>query len=183
MLENQREDYAKSIKFIHWLVAILVIAMLSAGFFLEDLPEKYISTAFFFHKSIGLTILLLMVIRIILVGIKGRAPLPDTVSLWEKIFARIVQNSFYILLIAMPLTGWILSVAANRIPSYFGLFPVPFPGVEPNKQLSETMGDAHEIIAWILIVFVVFHVAGALKHHFFDKDNVLLQMWPRRKKG
>ena len=78
----------------------------------------------------------------------------------------------------MPLSGWIMSVAADKIPRYFGLFSVPFPGIAPNKSLADTMSESHEIIAWIIIGFIVLHVAGALKHHFIDKDHVLKSMLP-----
>ncbi|WED44402.1 cytochrome b [Legionella cardiaca] len=180
MLKNYT-DYSKSSKFLHWLIALLVIIMLSVSFFLEDLPEQYISTAFLIHKSTGLTILFLMILRLVLIAFRGRPPLPESVATWEKIFSRVVQYSFYILLILMPLSGWIMSVAANRVPSYFGLFSLPLPGIEPDKQLAHSMEEVHEIIALILIALIILHIAGALKHHFYDKDNVLLRMLPGRR--
>ncbi|KTD08155.1 cytochrome b [Legionella jamestowniensis] len=182
MLEPAKE-YSPSFKFIHWLIALLVILMLSAGFFLEDLPEQYIGSAFMVHKSIGITILFLMIFRLVWVSHKGKLPLPESVPLWEKIFSRLVQYSFYLFLILMPLSGWIMSVAGERIPAYFGLFSMPLPWIKPDKQLAHFMEEVHGIIAWVLIGLIVLHIVGALKHHFYDKDNVLLTMLPRRKKA
>ncbi|KTD20282.1 cybB cytochrome b-561 transmembrane protein [Legionella lansingensis] len=176
-------SYSKGIKFIHWLVAVLVIVMLSFGFFLDDVPKQYQGTAYMMHKSTGLTILCLMVLRLIWVAYKGKPPLPEAVPRWEKFLTHFVQYSFYVFLILMPLTGWIMSVAADRVPSYFGLFNVPFPGVTPNEELSDIMNQAHKTIAWVLIILLSLHVAGALKHHFINKDDILLRMWPRRRRN
>ncbi len=174
-------QYSSMSKALHWIIAIAVIGMLSVGFFLDDLPDQLKPIAYMIHKSTGLTILLLMIIRFIWVHASGKPALPDTVKIWEKILSRFVQYGFYILLIAMPLSGWIMSVAADRPPIYFGLFKVDFPGIGVNKPLAEYMAGWHEIIAWTLIAFIILHVAGALKHHFIDKDNVLKTMWPARK--
>lgn len=174
-------QYSSVSKTLHWVIAIVVIAMLSIGFFLDDLPDQIKPFAYMLHKSTGLTILVLMIVRFIWVHVSGKPALPDSVPGWEKILSRFVQYGFYILLIAMPLSGWIMSVAAKRPPVYFGLFEVDFPGVEPSKSLAEYMAEWHEIIAWLLVVFIILHVAGALKHHFIDKDNVLKTIWPGKK--
>ncbi|WP_019216809.1 cytochrome b [Legionella tunisiensis] len=82
----------------------------------------------------------------------------------------------------MPLSGWIMSVAANRIPSYFTMFSVPFPGIAPSEALADLMVQVHNTIAWIIIVLLVLHVAGAVKHHFIDKDEVLRRILPGRQR-
>lgn len=170
------EKYSFGSKLLHWLIAIMVITMLSGSFFLDDLPGELKGTAFMLHKSFGLTILFLMLMRIFWISHKGRPELPSTVSSWEVVLSRVVQGLFYILLIIMPLCGWIMSVAANRIPVYFGLFPVPFAGIPHNEFLAGLMNRAHITIAWVLVSLVFLHVAGALKHHFINKDNVLKRM-------
>ena len=167
--------YSNASKFFHWFIAVIVIMMLSGSFFLNDLPERYISTAYMFHKSFGLTVLFLMIVRFLWIKYKGRPELPVTMSQWEKILSKIVQSMFYILLICMPLCGWVLSVAESRVPSYFGLFNMPLP-IAANKSLAKLMEQSHKTIAWILIVLLILHVAGALKHHFIDKDTVLKRM-------
>lgn len=174
--------YSSGSRFFHWLIALLVLGMLAVGFFLDEIPDQFAATAYMVHKSLGLSILLLVILRIIWLIKSGRPPLPENVPLWEKLLSRLVQYSMYLFLILMPLSGWIMSVAADRTPSYFGFFNVPFPGVTPDKSLSDLMFEFHETIAWILIVLIVLHVAGALKHHFIDRDDVLRKMLPGSKK-
>ena len=169
--------YSSGSKLLHWLIAVIVILMLSFGYILEDVPEQYRSTAYMFHKSLGLTVLFLMYVRIFMIWFTGKPPLPESVPFLQKMISRLVQYSFYVLLIAMPLCGWIMSVAADYIPTYFGLFKVPLP-IEPNKALASLMQEFHETMAWILIGLIILHILAALKHHFIDKDNVLKRMLP-----
>lgn len=176
MSKTTQEAYSKGSKWLHWLVAILVLLMLSFGFFLDDLPESYQSTAFMMHKSLGITIFFLMCIRLFWIAYTGKPELPKTVVLWERILSKMVQVSMYVFLFAMPLAGWVMSVAADRVPVYFGLFKMPLYGIPVDKNLSHLMGKAHEIIAWILISLIVLHIAGALKHYFINKDRVLQRM-------
>lgn len=181
MRQRARLKYSPVSIFLHWLIAFAVMIMLCVGFLLDEIPEPYQPLAYLLHKSTGISILFLMFIRLIWIHAVGKPPLPDSVNRWEKILSRFVQYGFYLLLILMPLSGWVMSVAANRVPSYFGLFSMPLPGIGVNKPLSQLMGECHETIAWILMVFIVLHVAGALKHHFIDKDEVLKRMLPGHK--
>jgi cytochrome b561 len=176
-MQRKATVYSKGSKFFHWLIAVVVITMLSVSFFLENVPEKYQSSAYMIHKSFGLTVLFLMLARIFWIQYTGKPALPKTVPMWQKIVSRAVQYSLYVLLICMPLSGWIMSVAANRVPSYFGLFNMPLP-INADKALSKLMNESHETIAWILIALITLHICGAIKHHFIDKDNVLKRMLP-----
>lgn len=170
------DSYSKGSKWLHWMVAIIVMAMLSFSFFLGDVPDQYQPTAYMIHKSLGLTVLFLMCARLFWIVHTGRPELPFTVPMWERVLTRVVQTSMYILLFAMPVVGWVMSVAAGRTPIYFGLFDVPLPGIPIDKQLSHTMANTHEIIAWILIVLISLHILGALKHYFINKDRILHRM-------
>ena len=169
--------YSGGSKVFHWLIAFIVISMLSGSFFLDDLPKQYQSNAFMIHKSLGLTVLFLMIARFLWIQLYGKPALPTTVPRWQKIVSRIVQYSLYLFLITMAMCGWIMSVAAERVPSYFGLFSLTLP-IEPNKALAKLMDQSHKTIAWVLIILITLHVAGAIKHHFIDKDNVLKRMLP-----
>jgi cytochrome b561 len=169
--------YSTGSKFFHWFIAIIVITMLSGSFFLDDLPEQYQSFAYMMHKSFGLTVLFLMVFRLFWIHRSGKPPLPATVPIWQKILSRIVQYSLYVFLLSMALSGWIMSVAGGNVPSYFGLFNAPLP-INSDQALSKLMEQSHKIIAWVLIVLIVLHIAGAIKHHFINKDNVLRRMLP-----
>lgn len=181
MSKKQATQYSPLSKWFHWIIALVVILMLSVGFVLEDVPDQFKGTAFMLHKSTGITILFLMILRFVWIQASGKPALPPTMKRWEKILSRIVQYGFYLLLFILPLSGWIMSVAGGRIPVYFGLFDAPLPWIGPNKSLSEFMFDSHGIIAGILIVFIVLHILGALKHHFIDKDPILKRMLPDKK--
>lgn len=177
MSVTEELSYAAGSKILYWIIAFIVILLLSLSFFLEDVPEQYAGLAYMIHKSLGLTVLWLMIFRLIWIWHRRAPPLPLTVPIWQRNLARAIQYSLYLLLFAMPLSGWIMSVAANKIPVYFGLFSVPLP-LAPNKSLAMLMNQTHNIIAWILIAFVTLHIVGALKHYFINKDKVLQRMLP-----
>ncbi|MFC3909277.1 cytochrome b [Legionella dresdenensis] len=180
MIENtEMTSYTKGSKFFHWFIAIIIIFMLPISFFLSDVPEQYIGMAFTVHKSLGITVLFAMLLRVLWIIRYGRPALPVHMPKWEKILAHTVQGSLYLFVILMPLCGWIMATAEGYIPSYFGLFSLPFPGIPLDKELASFMNQAHTIIAWIILGLLVLHVAGALKHHFIDKDDVLRRMLPK----
>lgn len=175
------EAYSRGSKFFHWTIALLVTGMLSVTFFLDQLfAKENIKTAFMVHKSLGLTILVLMIARIFWIIKTGRPALPQSVKYWERFLARLVQYCLYLLLILMPLSGWIMSVAKNRAPVFFNLFTVPFPGIPLSDNLAEFMAGWHNRFAWMLIVLLALHISAALKHHFINKNNVLRTMLPSR---
>ena len=177
MRNRDVEHYAIGSKILHWLIAVLVILMLSGGFFMEDLDPSLKPLVYMLHKSIGLSILGLMFIRLGWIIHHGKPQLPRSVSRIERILSHAVQHSFYLLLFLMPLSGWILSTAAGRSPVYFGLMMIPFPGIPLNDSLAELMKECHEVIAYILIGLIVLHISGALKHHWIDKDGFLRRMF------
>lgn len=174
--------YSSGSKFFHWVIALIVIGMLSGSFFLDDIPKQYAGMAYMIHKSLGVSILALMILRLLWIFHAGRPPLPVLVPAWEKLLSRVVQYSLYFFVILMPICGWIMSVAAGRVPTFFGLFSLPLPGIPLDENLSKLMNQSHKTIAWIIIVLLVLHTAGALKHHFIDKDTVLKAMLPKRLK-
>lgn len=170
--------YSKGFIGLHWLIAVVVISMLSVSFFLEDLPKVIRPTAIMLHKSFGLSILLLTLMRLIWVIIAKRPALPITMPRWEVYLARGVQGAFYVFLISMAMAGWLMSVLSNRIPIWFGLFPLSLPGVPHNSIWAEWFFQGHQTIAWILITLICLHIAGALKHAIIDKDKVMESMLP-----
>lgn len=174
--------YSSGSKFFHWFIAVIVILMLSGSYFLDDVPEQFKSIAFMYHKSFGLTVLAFMIFRVLWIIHTGKPALPSTVPAWQRGGAHVVQYSLYLLLFLMPLAGWAMSVAADRIPVFFGLFPIPMPFITPDKALAGFMKECHNTMAWMIIVLLILHIAGAMKHHFIDKDIVLRRMLPWGKK-
>jgi cytochrome b561 len=132
------------------------------------------------HKSVGLTILMLTLARLASRLSGHRAiPLPDTSPRWQRLLARTTHVLFFVLLIAMPLAGWISTTAAGGSVEYFWLFRWPdFPGVPLDKALAKSVIGLHEIAGKTLIGLIVLHIAGGLKEYFVDKDNVLQRMLP-----
>ncbi len=177
------DSYSAGTKWLHWLVAIIVILMLSFSFFLSDIPKSSQPMAYMIHKSMGLTVLFLMLARIFWIIRTGKPELPFSVARWERVTSQVVQISLYVLLIAMPFSGWIMSMAADRVPVYFGLFYMPLYGIPVNKLLSEFFVNVHVTIAYLLIGLISLHIAGALKHHFIDKDKVMRRMLKNSRKN
>ncbi len=176
MLKNTATTYGSVTKFFHWLVFILVTCLLMIGFFMGDIQEKTLRmTVINYHKMIGLFVLLLMLLRMTWAFLNPKPLLPNTPP-WQLIIERIVHVSLYAVLIAMPLCGWIGSVAAGYAPHLFGVyFNLP---IAPSKTVDDIAFTIHNALAIVIIVLVSLHILAALYHHFFKKDNVLLRMMP-----
>jgi cytochrome b561 len=171
--------YSTLSKLLHWLIAILVMGLLSISFFLDNFPEKSQAMAYMMHKSIGLTVLGLMLIRVLWLVYHGRPKLPSRMPRWQRYLAYSVQWGLYALLIAMPLCGWVMSMASGHTPIYMGVVSLPLPGIHVNKALSDIMLQCHQTIAWVLIALIALHIAGAFKHQWIDRDRVVRRMWFR----
>jgi len=161
---------------LHWTIALLIITNLTIGLLMDALPKGIVPI----HKSIGMTILLLSLLRLGWRLGHRPPPLPTTVKRWEKGLAHAVHWIFYALIILIPLSGWIFTSASpKRHPlTYFGLFPLPMFPVSQNKAISNAWADRHELMAYLLITLLLLHIAGALKHRFVDRDRTLDRMLP-----
>lgn len=165
---------------LHWLMAAAIIAMIVIGLVMGDISPLSTRIAVFqFHKSLGLTILFLSLVRLAW-RLTHRAPvLPVTMPAWEKLGAHLSHVGLYALMIGLPLSGWcIISTSSNKYPTHFwGTFLVPLlPVGKGYHDLSETM---HTWLAYGAIGLVTLHALAALKHHFIDHDDVLTRMLPR----
>ena len=162
----------------HWVIVVLIITQYVLAEIEHEMPLGMARFAVLArHKSIGLTILALAVLRLLWRWMNPSPPLPDTLKPYERVLARVTHFGLYVLLFAQPITGWILSSASNFPVSYFGWFTLPNL-VAADKGFAETMHEVHETLFGILAGFAVLHVAGALKHHFWLKDDVLRRMLP-----
>ena len=173
-LKNTTNSYGSVTKFLHWLIFLLVFGMIVGGFCLGFVPEDYKGVIYNLHKLTGLTILCLMLIRLSWKLVNVKPKLPENTTLWQRRAERAVHDLLYLLIICMPLAGWIGSSSAGKGPHigslYLGL-PIP-----KDKQLIDTMFNLHELIAFGIIFLVTIHVAAALYHHFYKKDDVLRRM-------
>ena len=129
------------------------------------------------HKSFGITILMLAAIRLVW---RLMNPTPDLIAEtkpWERVLAKLSHLLLYALIFAMPLTGWMMSSARNFPVSWFKLFQLP-DLVAPGEQTFHQMLDLHHLLFKVLVGVALLHIAGALKHHFYDKNDVLKRMLP-----
>lgn len=175
--------YGLVAQLLHWLVALLVTLQFALGINAHGKPvsiERLVLLSR--HKSVGLLLLLLVVVRLVW-RLHSRPPaLPKTLSAPLRAAARVSHGGMYGLLMAMPLVGWASSSAAGLTVSFFGLFPFPNL-VAADKELSRAFIAAHIAMAWILLAVVVIHVGAALWHHFVLRDEVLVRMLPRFRAG
>lgn len=175
-LKNSEQRFGWMAMGLHWLMALLIIGMLSLGIYMVDLPISLQKLKLYgWHKEYGFIILALAIFRLCwrLTNINPRLSLP----LLEQIAARLVHCAFYGFLFAMPITGWLLTSATGIPTSFFGLFTIPNL-IGPNKELLEWFGWIHQWLAYALIAAIILHTLAALKHHFYDKDDILRRMLP-----
>lgn len=158
----------------HWLMAILIISLLAVGLYMTDLTIGIQKLKLYgLHKAFGILVLILAILRIIW-RLSNKTPMLRIPKL-ELIAARLAHLALYAFMLAMPLSGWLMTSAAGLPPSFFGLFTLPSL-VAPNDELRELFAQAHEWLAYGLITLIIIHTLAALKHHFIDKDDILRRM-------
>ncbi|HEX4675380.1 MAG TPA: cytochrome b [Steroidobacteraceae bacterium] len=172
-------------QFLHWLIVVLLIVQVTVASMAEDLPPVKKIGPLAWHKSIGITIMALAVLRLLWRWANPTPLLPGTLKPYERVLASFTHATLYILLFAMPLSGWMMSSARGFPVAWFGFFPkswfgsVQLPDLVPkNKSLYDVMLTTHQTLQWALYTVVFLHVAAALKHHFLLKDDVLRRMLP-----
>jgi cytochrome b561 len=178
MLRNTKDQFGAMTKTFHWVTALIVIGLVAVGFYMGDMPigAAKIKT-YNLHKSFGITVLMMTLCRILWNNIDKRPVLDDKIQFWEKPLLTPMHTLFYVLLIAMPLSGWLMSSTGGGPVAFFGLFTLP-DLMAPDKAVSKIFRQAHEIIGITLAVMAGLHVAEAVKHHFIDKDPFLRRMLP-----
>ncbi len=173
--------YTVTAKLLHWLVASLVVVQ----FVLANLAERaedaddLVSELALFanHRSVGITILALIIIRLLWRWRNPPPPLPETVPRWQLMASRVSHYSLYGILLVMPISGWLMSSAGDVSVTWFGLVELP-DFVSPNHERHEFFEEIHELLATLLFVIASLHILAALKHGLFDKDGVLQRMLP-----
>jgi cytochrome b561 len=162
---------------LHWLIAFGIIGLLALGLYMVGLPKglPVKATLLNLHKSIGLTVFLLVLLRIVARVAFHRPPLPP-MRPWQRAAARTTQGLLYVAMVAMPLSGY-LGSSFNRYGTRFWGIPLPKWGWD-DAGLRELFFGIHEATAYVLIALIALHVAGAIKHQWIDRDNLLARMLP-----
>lgn len=174
MIFNTDYAYGSVAKFFHWFIFILVLIMISGGFFMEDVPEDYKGLIYNLHKLTGVAILTLMLLRLLWRMVNVKPKLPADMPEWQRKSVRRVHELLYLLIIAMPLAGWIGSSAAGR-PPHIGDWQLMLP-IPQDKAIVESSFAMHEYLAWAIIIFGSLHILAALYHHFIRRDDILRRM-------
>ncbi len=175
-LKNTAHCFGSVAKFFHWISALLVIIMLTLGYFLDDIPSDWHGFAVNIHKSIGIIVLGLMALRLLWRWINTQ---PVYSSHYPKLYITMIHCAHYALYIAvilMALSGWFMSTASGHVPLFLGWIDFPMPGVPYNKAWASAAFQVHEVLAVALIVLIVTHICAGLFHHFILNDNVLKRM-------
>lgn len=181
-LRNTDTRWGGVAQFFHWLIALLIIAQGAIGLTMVELGMTSTKVKMFaLHKSIGLTILALALLRLAW-RLGQRVPRDPPMPRWQHVAARASHFLLYVLILALPLSGWLFNSAANFPLEWFGLVHVPSLTHGFDPVLKAWALRAHVVLFWILIGVVVVHVAAALWHHFVQRDDVLLRMLPGSEK-
>lgn len=178
LIKNTKNRYGEVAVFFHWIIAILIIGLLSLGLYMASLSTSPFQLKLFgWHKEWGLVVLALAFMRI-LWRFNNVTPLMSShLPNWQKLAANSMHWALYIFMFAMPLTGWLMSSAAGFPPSFFGLFTLPNL-IAPNKILDSLFGEIHEYLGYALIAAIVIHIAATVQHYLFYKENILRRILP-----
>jgi cytochrome b561 len=172
----ETDRYTRTAVALHWIIAGLIVANLALGFFHDDFDKPIRANVMTLHKSFGFTILALSLARL---GwrLTHRPPRADAVlKRWEATLAGLTQWVFYGLMIALPITGWVLSSGGGRATNFYWLLRIPALAV--TKATGKQAGEFHEYLGWTMLVLLLLHIAGALSHQLQGHRQVLGRMAP-----
>lgn len=168
-------DYHILSKLLHWVTAILILTLIALGFYMSGLDYSEDKIKLYgLHKSFGLLVLMLGIVRVTWHLIVKKPKSLPTHKKWEKGLSHAVHALLYLCIFIIPLSGWIMSSAGDFAVHFFG---IPIPDiVAKNKELFETSGEVHEILALLVLTLAGLHFLGAAKHHIIDRDETLARM-------
>lgn len=177
-IAGRPDRYSTGSVVLHWLIAALVLVQILLVSAADATEGPQAGEYMGLHKAIGLSILVLTLVRIGWRLAHPVTPLPGSTPTWQRWAARIVHLLFYAILIGMPLGGWAASSAGGRDIDWFGLFNWPLLPLPLDRELAGTFMDMHEAGAKLLYVLIGLHILGALKHALTDGDNTLRRILP-----
>lgn len=173
-------------RLLHWLIAIIVVVTLGAGLIFgilefDGTKEKFggpvTDMLYKYHKTFGLIILGLMLIRLFVRLEDGKPPHDYDVAAWEVVASSVVQYLLYLALLVQPILGWMATDASNYpVEFFFWNVPDMIPKSKPMGDLGATLYGLHGIVGWSIVVLLVLHIGGALRHWIFKRDSVMRRM-------
>ncbi|MBK8338225.1 MAG: cytochrome b [Sterolibacteriaceae bacterium] len=177
-LASRAIGYTRTAIALHWVVALGIFGAFSLGLYMHELPLSPTKLKLYsYHKWAGVTIFLLMLARLAWRATHPAPPLPGHMPRWQRLAAHSIHHLLYLLILAIPLTGWLMSSAKGFQTVWFGVLPLP-DLLDKNKELGETLAEVHEALNFGMAALVIAHVGAAVKHHLVDRDDVLARMLP-----
>lgn len=176
-IRNTGERYGLVARVFHWSIGLLIVAQLTLGFWTFEFMERDAlrSANAGLHKALGVVLLIMILARVAWRWYDEPPALPAAMSAQERTGARVGHILLYILMLAMPILGLLVSDTGGRPTDVFGLFTVPVM-VGENEELHEFFEDAHKFGAYALGLLIVFHVGAAIMHRFVRRDGVAERM-------
>ena len=170
--------YTATAKLLHWLMAALLFGLLALGFYMHDLPLSPTKLQIYsWHKWAGVTAFLLVSFRLFW-RLTHRPPaLPESMPRLMQFAAHAGHLLLYVLMVAIPLSGWLMSSAKGFQTVYFGILPIP-DLLDKNKELGDLLALVHKSLNLLFVAVLAGHIGAALKHHFIDQDDILKRMLP-----
>ena len=161
---------------LHWVMALLIFATWSIAIAVDDMPLSPARIAgLSWHKWLGVTVFFLVILRLLWRATHSVPPLKLQMPAWQEKVMQLTHLTFYLLMLAIPVVGWLMSSAKGYTVNYFGLFELP-DLVDKDKALGHQLKEIHEFLANGLMALVGLHILAALKHQFIDKDGLLSRM-------
>ncbi len=176
MIRNTRESYGWLAIALHWLMALAIFGMFGLGLYMVELTyyDAWYKGSLDLHKSVGMVIFVLWLLRLIW---RMNNETPDELPgpFWEQLLARLMHVALYAVMLALMISGFLISTADGRSIDVFGLVPVPaLPWRVENQE--DIAGEIHEWLAWGLMALVSLHAVAAVKHQWLNKDRGLMRM-------
>ena len=171
-------NYTRTAITLHWLVALLILVALPLGMVMTELdlsPTKL--KLYSWHKWLGVTVFALALLRIVWRLTHAAPALPETMPAWQRKAAAALHGLLYLLMLALPISGWLMSSAKGFQTVWFGVLPLP-DLVAKNEELGHFFEETHEALVGLLLFLLAAHVAATLKHHFIDRDDIAARMLP-----
>lgn len=173
--------YTRTTIFLHWLIAFLVLGQFALGWYMSDIPRGVPERGYVvnLHKSFGILIGLLVIFRLGWRLTHTPPPLPESVPQWQQQVAAGTHYLLYLLMLIMPLSGYVASNFSKYGINFFNTFKFSPWGYE-SKLVYGFFNQLHVVISWLLLALVVAHVLAALKHLCVDQDTIFFRIWPER---
>lgn len=178
LFKNTKTQFGLIAIVLHWLMAVLMIGLTVLGLWMVRIPVSLQKLKFYgWHKEWGILVLMLVIVRLTW-RLRNQTPSLEGLAKWESLAAHAVHWAFYFFMFALPITGWLITSAADLPVSLFGWFTLPNL-VSSNEANRLLFSDIHEWLGYALIATFFMHTGAALKHHFVNKDTIMRRMlWP-----